>query len=234
MPGKNRDILSTAVLPADLLAEARKKNLVITAMAFVETEPVQSVEVQQEIEAAMVQSATVVFTSQNAVAAVAEHLEGQQPDWNIYCVGQKTSRLAASHFGEDRIIALADNAASLANLLLEDGSMDEVYFFCGGQRLDDLPDMLERQDIRVNEIVVYQTIPVPRKLENRYEAILFFSPSAVDSFFRVNKAGSNTVFFATGPTTASAVKRYVTANIITCRKTGKEEMIRELVAYFNP
>src|SRR5215475_1231501 len=103
-------ILSTGALPAYLIEEVKENNIHIDVIPFISTEPIQSIEVQQEIEQALLQSTTVVFTSRNAVEAVAAELEDQDPEWNIYCVGQKTKELIGEYFDEDKIYGSADSA----------------------------------------------------------------------------------------------------------------------------
>ncbi|MGC4037761.1 MAG: hypothetical protein QM764_17495 [Chitinophagaceae bacterium] len=73
-------ILSTGVLPSHLVEEVEANDLAIDVISFIKTEAIQSIEVQQEIEQALLQTTTVVFTSRNAVEAVAAELEGQEPD----------------------------------------------------------------------------------------------------------------------------------------------------------
>lgn len=230
--GPNIEVLSTAKIPAALIKEAAEENIRITVTPFIETEPIQTIEVQQEIEAALLQSAIVVFTSQNAVKAIAESLYEQEPDWYIYCLEGKTKQLAAAHFGEERIVGTADTAVDLAWLIVEEDNTDEVIFFCGDKRLNDLPDVLQQHGIAVNEIMVYETVAVPQKTDKEYRGVLFFSPSAVDSFFSVNHPDHDIVFFATGATTAKAIQRHTKHSVITCRQTGKEEMIREVILFF--
>ncbi|HEX9150948.1 MAG TPA: uroporphyrinogen-III synthase, partial [Flavobacterium sp.] len=85
----------------------------------------------------------------------------------------------------------------------------------------------------VNEIVVYQTIAVPFKVEKKYHGILFFSPSAVESFFSNNKVTGQTVLFAIGKTTAMALKKYCNNKIITSDEPGKENLVRKMMEYFS-
>ena len=162
-------ILSTGALPGYLIEEVKDNNIHIDVIPFISTEPIQTIEVQQEIEQALLQSTTVVFTSRNAVEAVAAELEGLEPEWKIYCVGEKTKELIDEYFGEDKVYGSADNAEELAELIIEEDITDELIFFCGDQRRDELPELLRSQGIEVNEIVVYQTIAVPRKLDKQYE-----------------------------------------------------------------
>jgi uroporphyrinogen-III synthase len=225
-------ILSTGTLPAYLIDEVKENNIHIDVIPFVSTEPIQSIEVQQEIEQALLQSTTVVFTSRNAVEAVAAELEDQDPEWNVYCVGQKTKELIEEYFGEDKIYGSADNAEELAELIIEEDITDEVIFFCGDQRRDELPEILRSHAIEVNEIIVYQTIAVPQKLKTQYDGILFFSPSSADSFFQVNKVNDKTICFAIGNTTSNAIKKFSNNKLIISKIPDKENMIKEVVNYF--
>ena len=225
-------ILSTGALPGYLIEEVKDNNIHIDVIPFISTEPIQTIEVQQEIEQALLQSTTVVFTSRNAVEAVAAELEGLEPEWKIYCVGEKTKELIDEYFGEDKVYGSADNAEELAELIIEEDITDELIFFCGDQRRDELPELLRSHGIEVNEIVVYQTIAVPRKLDKQYEGVLFFSPSGADSFFRVNKVDKKSIFFAIGATTSNAIKKFSDNKIIISKLPDKEHVIKEVVNYF--
>jgi uroporphyrinogen-III synthase len=226
-------ILCTRPVNESLIREALRKNIVVDIVPFIETEPIQSVQVQQEIELAFIQSTTVIFTSMNAVEAVATEAEGQNPDWNIYCIGNTTRQLIIEYFGEEKIRGTANSAAELAELIVEENSTNEAIFFCGDQRRDELPGILRGNNIEVTEVVVYHTIPVPKKTSKQYHGILFFSPSAVDSFFKLNKADRQTILFAIGNTTANAIKKYSENKIIISKIPDKKQMIQEVINYFS-
>jgi len=225
-------ILCTRPLHATLVDEARHSAIDIDELSFIETAPLQSIPVQQEIEQALLQTTTVVFTSMNAVEAIAYYQAGTQPDWDIYCIGTTTNKLAAHYFGQEKINGTANDAVSLATLIAEDRFIDEVIFFCGDQRRDELPAILREHNIEVNEIEVYQTIPVAHKIDKVYHGILFFSPSAVASFFKNNKLPASTILFAIGNTTANEIKKYSTNKIITSNEPGKEHLVRKMMKYF--
>ena len=127
---------------------------------------------------------------------------------------------------------IAKNAAELAKIIIEDGE-EEVVFFCGNQRLDTLPDTLRENDIDVYEMVVYETVQIPTKVEKEYDGILFFSPSGVDSFFSVNKVGVKTELFAIGNTTANAIKKHTDNKVIFSETASKETMVDYAIKYFN-
>ena len=228
----NIQVLCTRPITDALVQEAAANGITIDILSFIDTEPVETVEVQQEIEAALLLSTTVAFTSMNAVEAVAEFLMDAQPDWKIYCIGNTTCLLVKKYFGENSIAGTADSALALAEVIIEDALAKEVYFFCGDQRRDELPQFLQQHAVEVNEIIVYQTLAVPHRITKIYAGILFFSPSAVDSFFAVNKAIIKTIFFAIGKTTATAIKKYSNNKILLADEPGKEELVRNMMEFF--
>ncbi len=227
------NILCTRPLNHLLINAASEAGIEVEVKSFIETEFVRDINVQQEIENALLQYATVVFTSMNAVEAVANEMLGEQPDWSIYCIGATTRQLVKKYFGENTVAGTANSAAELAELIADESDADEIIFFCGNQRRDELPDILRSSDISVNEIVVYQTIAVPHKIEKEYDGILFFSPSAVESFFRTNKLPESTLLFAIGKTTANEIKKYSNNKIIISDEPGKENLVKKMIEYFS-
>ena len=225
-------ILSTRPIGDPLINESKHQNIEIDILSFIETVPIRSIEVQQEIENALLKSSAVVFTSMNAVEAVANELDGHQPDWRIYSIGNTTRQLVKKYFGEKAIAGTAESAAELAELIVEEDNSDDIFFFCGEQRRNELPDILRSNDIDVNEIVVYQTIQVKHKIEKTYHGILFFSPSAVQSFFSNNKVSDQTILFAIGNTTATEIKKYTNNKIITGDEPSKENLVMEMIRYY--
>lgn len=225
-------ILSTRPLPAPVIETAALQGIDIDIQSFIETEPIQSIEVQQEIEQALLRSATIIFTSMNAVDAVALFITEEVPDWRIYCMGQTTQDLVKKYFGAAAIAATANNAAELAQLVVDEDPDDEVIFFCGDQRRDELPDMLNSNGIEVTEVIVYHTVPTPQVVKKEYNGILFFSPSAVDSFFSKNKTGKQTMLFAIGSTTTAAIRKHTVGSVITSDTPGKERLVEKAINYF--
>jgi len=233
MQQNNIQILCTRPLPESLIELAGAAGIEINVSPFIETESILSVEIQQEIELLSFQTAIVVFTSMNAVDAVTGLLDGHQPDWTIYSIGTATGRLVKEYFGEEKIAGTASDAASLAMVIAVDRFAEEVIFFCGDQRRDELPAMLRQQGIDVNEIVVYQTIYLPHTIEQHYHGILFFSPTAVQSFFQKNKLNDTTILFAIGNTTANEIKKFTTNKIIISDAPGKENLVDKMMEYFS-
>lgn len=224
-------ILCTRPLDQLLTSKAEGKNILIDTATFIETEPVKTVEVVQQVKAFAVQKIYAVFTSMNAADAVIEQLK-EIPDWKIFCLGGVTKEHILTFFGKDRLEGTAKNATALCERIIAAKEMKELVFFCGDHRLDELPETLRRHNISVQEIIVYNTIQTPQYVDKDYDAIMFFSPSAVHSFFSLNTLQLNVVLFAIGKTTAATIHTYCTNTVVTSEWPGKEHMVDLAVNYF--
>lgn len=231
MPPFKYNILCTRPLDTMLVYKAANSGISIDEVVFVETDPVTIAETIQQIQDIASKKATVVFTSMNAVDAVTSQLK-QQPDWKIYCLGGITKETVFNFFGEKSVAGTAKNAKTLAEKIILAGETKEVFFFCGDQRLDELPETLKANEIKVNEVVVYNTRLIPNFIVKNYDGIIFFSPSAVHSFFSENTIATNVVLFSIGTTTTATIKTYCTNKIITSEWPGKENMIDLVLDYY--
>jgi uroporphyrinogen-III synthase len=235
MPDYTTNILSTRPLEAGILQQAMAAGINIEVAAFIETSPVRNDHLKAIIESSFTQPETVIFTSMNAVEAVADYKAGKQPEWKIYAIGYTTRELIARYFGENSIAGTADNAAALALLIAseESNKNSRIRFFCGDRRRDELPDILKQNNIELEEIVVYETHTLTQAINKVYEGILFFSPSAVDSFFAVNTMPASTVLFAIGNTTADTIKQYCNNPVVISHQPGKNELVHQAITYFS-
>lgn len=233
MPELNIHILCTRPVEKTQVEKAKQKGVSLESFSFIETEAIQNIEIQQEIEWASVEEATVVFTSMNAVESVTAMLDDFVPAWRIYCMGNKTKQLVSAYFGEEAITDTADNASELADKIIENEESEEIIFFCGNQRRDELPVKLRQHQIGVNEIMVYETITIEHTIDKVYDGILFFSPSAVESFFSKNTLPEHTVLFAIGNTTAKTIHRFCSNRIMISEQPGKDELIDQAIGYFS-
>ncbi len=231
MRENNITILCTRPLNENIIQKAAMQNIGIDCYSFIETNQISSSELIADIHHLAQKKYAIIFTSMNAVNAVVNHLQ-LIPNWDIYCISGTTKDIATNFFGEAKIKATAKNAAELATIISADHSITETIFFCGNQRLNELPEVLTSKGIRVIEKVVYTTIQTPHNIEKNYSAILFFSPSAVHSFFSVNNVHNNTIFFSIGNTTTAAIKTYSNNKIITSEWPGKDAMINLSIQYF--
>ena len=226
-------ILSTRPLHETLLQEAKQAGIDIDELSFIETSPIQSPSLQSEIDEALQQSITAVFTSMNAVEAVADQIKEKKTNWKIYCIGTTTQQLVVNYFGQDAIAGTANDAAALAKLIIEDQPKGKLIFFCGDQRRDELPEILAQNSLEVKEIIVYQTTAIQHRIQKLYEGILFFSPSGVESFFSNNQLTKKTILFAIGNTTAKEIKKHSNNQIVISDEPGKENLARKMMEFFN-
>ncbi|HYF32886.1 MAG TPA: uroporphyrinogen-III synthase [Chitinophagaceae bacterium] len=224
-------ILSTRPLADKVLHEAAAEGIVIDVISFIRTEGCAEKEAS-EVNSLYQQDTTVIFTSMNAVEAVAALKDSHQPRWKIYCIGEATARLVKQHFGAGAIAGTADSGQELAEVIMQQPGITEAVFFCGNNRRPELPGALRNNNIGIRELVVYNTFATPQRIEKKYAGILFFSPSAVESFFSVNTIDKYTVLFAIGKTTRDTIKKFTNNGIITSVIPGKEELARQAVAYF--
>lgn len=147
----------------------------------------------------------VVFTSKNAVESV---LTNSTPDElqfkNIYCVGRKTRRLIKKKLG--KVAHFENNAKDLANYLVEFMDGTEITYFHGNLSLDDLPTILEENNITLNAIEAYRTKLSSQGIPKDVKGILFYSPSTVESYLQGNLADK--VAYCIGETTANAAREH--------------------------
>lgn len=228
----NVHILCTRPIGKTLLQEARAQNIIIDELSFIKTIPFDTIALQQKIENAALQQTTVIFTSMNAVEAVAHFINFQPAGWSIYCIGATTHELVTKYFGASSIAGTANSAAELAHLITADRKFSEAIFFCGNQRRDELPEILSSHTIIVTEIIVYETIAVTHTITEAYDGMLFFSPSAVISFFATNKLPPTTLLFAIGSTTAAEIEKHTPNKIILSSVPCKENLVNKMIGYF--
>jgi len=232
-------ILSTKKLTPELLEEGAKNGLRILEEEAIAVKPIVTKEKLEEVMPVVLkrEQTSVVFTSANAVQAVKNYLhQGANwfiPNWNVYCLAGKTKEALAPHLKEQQIIATATNATELAQKIIEAKNAEEVIFFCGNKRRDELPSILQNAGITVKEIVVYETVETPAVSAEPIDAILFFSPSAVQSFFSVNQLKENVVCFAIGDTTATAVADFTGNKIIKSEAPSAEMLLAAVAFYFS-
>ena len=86
-----------------------------------------------------------------------------------------------------------------------------------------------------NEIEVYQTKLAPFKISDQenFDGIMFFSPSAVESYFSNNKIKKE-ICFCVGNTTAAALEELKIKNIVVADLPTVEDTIIAVFEHFNP
>ena len=171
----------------------------------------------------------IVFTSQNAVEALLNNFSEIELNFeNIYCVGKRTKGLIEKKIG--KVLHVENSAKNLAIFLAENSEHKEITFFCGNKRRDDLPDILVKNKIKVNEIECYKTTLTPKKLDDKYKGILFFSPSAIESYLKENKSNQS-IAFCIGDTTGKEAQKHFEKVVISKLPTV-ESVLKSVNEYF--
>lgn len=176
----------------------------------------------------------LIFTSQNAVQSILNHpkLEDLKTK-NVFSVGMKTKELLTEN--GFNVIAYTGYAADLAEIIALIYNKESYTFFSGNLRRDILPTTLEENCIEFNEIQVYETQLKSKKITQKLDGILFFSPSGVESYLEKNKITTETCF-CIGETTAEALVPKLRdkniKNIIIAEKPSVEHVINEVIEYY--
>ena len=171
----------------------------------------------------------LIFTSQNAAQSVLLHPKcSVLKTKNVFCVGVKTKALLEENgFNVDVYVDYASDLAEIITLIY---SNESFTFFSGNLRKETLPKALKAAKVNFNEIQVYETTLAPQKIKTAVDGILFFSPSAVESYLKDNKI-KNEICFCIGNTTAEALEK-TTKNIIVAHQPSVEDVIEDVIEEF--
>jgi uroporphyrinogen-III synthase len=229
-------ILSTKKLKPSLIDQAKENHIAIVEEEFIKIKPLLTREKWDELSALFPsRNNHVVFTSSHAVSAVSKYVHPyisyEDLHWKIFCLSGRTREAVSEHTLPGEIIDTAANAEALAQKIITYG-VSEVIFFCGNRRREELPHLLQAHGVRVHEVSVYETIDAPVQITASIDGILFFSPSAVGSFFSANQLKPDTVCFAIGKTTAQAIKEQSNNKIITSELPTQEDILESVLHYF--
>ncbi len=177
-----------------------------------------------------------IFTSKNAVKAFANYIAAHKikigKKSNFFALSGETQQALADEGYKALIVK--DNATALANEIIKTSKEQQFIFFCGDKRRNELPDAILNAGLNLLEVVVYKTISQVKKIDVAYQAVLFFSPSAIKSFFKENVLSKSVQCFCIGYTTANALKEYKINNKVkVISYPSQQVMIDEVLHYFN-
>ncbi|AWG20913.1 uroporphyrinogen III synthase [Flavobacterium faecale] len=176
----------------------------------------------------------LIFSSQNAVLSLME-----QTGWEVlktktvFCVGIKTKDLLEQN--GFTVSVYMDYAAELAEIITLIYHSETYTFLSGNLRKETLPQALKDAGITFNEIEVYETKLAPFKISDQenFDGIMFFSPSAVESYLSNNKIKKE-ICFCVGNTTAAALEEKKVKQIIIAEIPTIEDTIIAVLEHYNP
>jgi len=230
-------VLSTKKLEPSLIQIAKQNGIEIIEQEAIRVNPILSKEKWEEIfQLLQSKKQFAAFTSSNAVLALKTYFDDYKNPfevrWNVFSLSGKTKNALEESLGNfGVIVGTADDSRALAGKIIQ-RQVDEIIFFCGNKRRDDLPQILKAAGINVHEVVVYETEEIPTRSNQHFDAVLFFSPSAVQSFFSVNQLNSHTVCFAIGQTTADSIATGSGNKVILSKTPGQDALLEEVINYF--
>lgn len=210
---QSANILVTRRMSAEQLELGKRLGLNI------DTEPAIKISFRQNwlsVQTTFEQSdpAILVFTSQNGAKAIDQYKKAGLDlpnNFTVYAVGEKTKEALEEAGFKDIMTPEKQNGTALAHLIIDDILKTPklknvtVLHLCGDKRRDELRHFLADSDIKIKDIVVYQTELNQMALDDlsSYDGILFYSPSAVQAFRNSGgfRSGSLPELFAIGPTT---------------------------------
>lgn len=174
-------------------------------------------------------ASNLIFTSQNGVVGFLQHkASGVFNGSRVFCVGEKTKKLL-EHYGFN-VAEMAHDAEKLAAILTENYATERFMFFSGSMRRETLPQALNSAGILFTEIQVYDTVLTPLHIQTKCNGLLFFSPSAVESYLKENTI-THEACFCIGQTTANALKG-ITDNVIIANTPSVENVIVQVRNYY--
>ena len=147
----------------------------------------------------------VIITSKNGVEALLDNFTKEELNFkNIFCVGRRTKKMIQQKIGP--VNHAEKNAERLAEYLSKEMKGNSVTYFCSDLRLDTLSKILTENKIEVNEVEAYKTMYSPELVSESIDGMLFFSPSAVNSYLQKNT--TDKVAFCIGASTAKEAQKY--------------------------
>ena len=231
-------VLSTKKLLPEIIEDAKENGIDITEQEAIAIQPILTEEKEAQLlswfDKETIQP--IVFTSANAVTTVSHYLgkytRREKKGLQVFCLSGRTKEEVMEAFPMAELAGTSSSAKALAQLILAK-EVNEVVFFCGNKKRDELPGILKHNGVVVHEVVVYETEERPSALTKEYDGILFFSPSAVTSFFKTNKVPKHTQLFAIGKTTAETLRQYANRKIIVADASDKSELAKQAITYLS-
>ncbi|MEX0811263.1 MAG: uroporphyrinogen-III synthase [Chitinophagales bacterium] len=172
----------------------------------------------------------VIFTSKNAVnAIISAGLINYLSQKKIFAVGDKTAGLLKAE-GLNVLQPPEQNSVSLAQFIINEyAEIQQLSYFCGNIRRKELPEILKKHGKLLDEKVVYKTELLKKKIEQHFNHIVFYSPSAVKAYFANNKIEKDKKAISVGNTTSSEIKKYYSGEIIQAAQPNTESIIEMLL-----
>lgn len=149
----------------------------------------------------------IILTSQNATQLLLEQASFrlQLSQYEFFCVGEKSAKMLKVQ--KATVVEIAPSASALAETICQSYSDYTFSYCCGRKRLSIIETQLEQVKISLHIHELYDTVLTPKQIKTAPDGVLFYSPSAVESYLLKNKM-EQAQCFCIGPTTAEKVREH--------------------------
>ncbi len=204
-------ILFTKIIDETLLSKELGSDISAECIEVIRTESIRTAPFD-------LKNYSLIFTSVNGVKSFFKNQFKPNEDFTaknynkIYCVGEKTKRELRKHgFGTFKVLK---NAEALSGFIIGKCQHEKFLHFCGNLAINVLDKDLPLQNIRYKKITVYNTEELYPSVSEKYHAAVFFSPSGVRSFAKLNSLDGMKIF-SIGETTSGELRKYTKEEIFT-------------------
>ena len=212
----------TKLLSTKLLSSENHKKIRDSSIKFSDYNAIQIEKINFNINERI---ENAIFTSKNSVEAI---VNKKLKIKNCYCVGEKTKSLLLKN--GQKVAKSEENAQKLADFIVKSLKNDVFVFFCGNMKRDELPKILTKNHVKFSLVEVYKTSLIYKKINEAFNGILFFSPSAVRSYCYYNKI-EDEILFTIGQTTTNEAKTF-SNKIITSDINSIDQVVDNAIKYF--
>ena len=213
----------------------RKLGLGLTAVEVIETQPDFE---SYAVSYALKSTNNWVFSSLNSVSAITSVLKSTSMiHKHVFCVGPRVA-----NFFDGKVKAIHQvNSASELTEVAKASEKERFMWFHGNKSDMALIEEFEVHEMTLSSHPVYKTELITPRIEDLedYKALMFFSPSGVDSFNEHNYIPENAVVSAIGKTTAEYIalkyddqENTKLENIITPEIYEYEHLLQALQTHF--
>ena len=217
-------LLSTKQLHSSITSKLLAKNIECVQHDFIEIHPLPF-----SPDLLNIGPDNWIITSQNSWSILSDKVDANLLKRKIiFCVGQKTK--AAIEADGFHVALAAKNSKTLAKIIISEYSKQSFQYFSGDQRMTYLPNLFQKENIDWCENVIYATKLTTRKIDEPIDAIMFFSPSGISSYFESN-IYHDEVCFCIGNTTAMSLENH-TDKIIIAENHTIESVIESVIKHY--
>ncbi|OAN62975.1 hypothetical protein A8B79_01750 [Balneola sp. EhC07] len=203
-------ILFTHKIKAKHLDELKRAKFEFAHIPFIDVQ-IKDFDTEKVKE---IKSDAWVFTSKKAVKSVGKKLEELEIPEFVFAVGSSTSE-KLDELGIKALVPKNFTTESLAHEIAKH-PVKNVIHFCGNLSDSELGDLLQKEGCLVKKLEVYETLLTPTTVDlSEFDAVVFLSPSAFNSFCKTNDPKKLKTVFCIGSTTAEAVKKSYERLIVT-------------------